>query len=240
MSRMSSHSERRPARRPLVLAAVVCALVAATGVSAQQTKVDDQEPTNSGFSDPNVPFSRSGGHRVVVGGESGSGTATAFPNNGRAGAELKLATSSLPFQVSAQINFGALREGFEVISTGYVDRGGRFNGRDTMTVTIPDWAKNDRPYLLIVSDLQYVPLAPAEMVHPTDAQGMIRRHGIVKQEVQGGCPTLTGEVGELYFLTGNTRGINSGHDMRVHGRVLQNTRCGAGTTIEVLSATPAH
>ncbi len=94
---------------------------------------------------------------MVVGGQASTGTATAMPNNGKAGATLKVTTGQLPSDLAAQINFGALRDGFEVIKTGHIDMGGRFNGRNTIDVTIPDWVKTDRPYLLIVSDLEYNP-----------------------------------------------------------------------------------
>ena len=237
MSNDTSHSERRPTRRPFLFAAVACGLLAVSGLSAQQPGIDDQEPSYShGYSDPNVPFSRSGGHSTVVGGHASTGVASAFPNNGRVGAVLKVSTRSLPAAQSAQISLGAMRDGFEVIKTGYVDSGGRFDGRDTVQVTIPDWVQNDRPYLLIVSDLAYVPFAPAEMVHPTDAQGMVRRKGMVRQEAMGGCLTLTGEAGELYYLSGATSALRAGREARLEGRVVQNGRCGTGTTIEVRSA----
>ena len=233
---MSSHSKCRPARRSFLLWALVSGLLAASGVAAQQPGIDDKEPDPwHGYSDPNVPFSQSGGHAVLVGGHAATGIATVVTNHGRPGATLRVATKQLPQATEAQISLGAVRDGFEVVKTGFVDMGGRFNGRDTVEVTIPDWVRNDRPYLLMVTDLSYNPFAPAEMVHPTDARGMIRRTGIVKREPTGGCLTLTGEGGELYFLTGDTGSLASGADARIEGRPLQNTRCGVGTTIEVRS-----
>ena len=74
------------------------------------------------------------------------------------------------------------------------------------------------------------------MVHPTDARGLLTRKGAVKRESEGGCLTLTGESGELYFLTGETDALRAGSDARVEGRPVQSSRCGVGTTIEVQSA----
>jgi hypothetical protein len=237
MSTITSHSERRPTRRPSLFSAVACGLLAVSGLSAQQPAIDDKEPSYShGYSDPNVPFSRSGGHSTVVGGHASTGVASAFPNNGKVGAVLKVSTRSLPVSQSAQISLGAMRDGFEVIRTGYVDNAGRFDGRDTVEVTIPEWVQNDRPYLLIVSDLAYTPFAPAEMVHPTDARGMVRRKGMVRQEAMGGCLTLTGDAGELYYLSAQTSAVQAGREARIEGRVIQNGRCGVGTTIDVRSA----
>jgi hypothetical protein len=234
---MSSHSKCRPARRPFLLSALACGLLAVSGVSAQQPVIDDKEPAPwHGYSDPNVPFSKSGGHAVLVGGHATTGVATATVNHGRPGGLLKVATRQLPANATAQISLGAIRDGFEVVKTGFVDMGGRFNGRDTVEVTVPTWVRNDRPYLLMVTDLEYHPFAPAAMVHPTDARGMIRRTGLVKREPTGGCLTLTGEADELYFLTGDTGGLTSGEEVRIEGRPVQNTRCGTGTTIEVRSA----
>jgi hypothetical protein len=163
------------------------------------------------------------------------GVATLGTYYGPAGTTVKIATKNLPRDMQSQISMGAMRDGFEVIKTGYTDMSGRFNGRDTVEVTIPDWVRNDRPYLVMVTDLQYNPFAPAEMVHPTDARGLIVRRGVIKQEAQGGCPTLTGEAGELYFLMGDLAGAHVGDRARVQGRPVQNSRCGTGTTIEVSS-----
>src|SRR5688572_8084374 len=125
------HSERRPSRRPFFFSAVACGLLAVSGLSAQQAGHvhDDKEPSYwHGYSDPNLPFSRSGGHSTVVGGHASTGTASVFPNNGGMGSVIKVTTRDLPVAQSAQISFGAMRDGFEVIKTGYVDAGGRFDG----------------------------------------------------------------------------------------------------------------
>ena len=236
MSRKSSQSKRRQTRRPFLFSALVGALVA-SGAAAQTHDIDDHELTPwGGYSDPNQPYSRSGGHAVVVGGHASTGIAAVIENHGAPGGTIRVTTKQMPPDMSAQISFGALRDGFEVIKTGYVDMGGRFDGRDTVQVTIPDWVQNDRPYLLIVSDLEYHPFAPAEMVHPTDIHGMVRREGLVKREPTGGCLTLTGESDELYYLTGNTAGLVAGEEARIEARIIQNTSCGIGTTLEVRSS----
>ena len=170
---------------------------------------------------------------MVVGGTQASGVATALAKSGVVGSRIPVTTENLPATVSAQINFGALQDGFEVIETGWVDGSGRFDGRETLMVRIPSWARTDRPYLLIVSDLQYNALAPAEMVHPTDAQGRVQRRGTVKWNST--CPTLTGQADELYFLTGDVGGLASGEEVRVTGRLLHDTQCGPGTTLAVES-----
>jgi hypothetical protein len=214
---------------------VVCGLLAAGGASAQSTIDDKEPPPWNGYTDPNRPYAHGGGHAVAIGGHASTGIATVVTNHGPAGTIIKVATKQLPPDMSAQISLGAVRDGFEVVKTGYVDMGGRFNGRDTVEVTMPDWVRTDRPYLVMVTDLEYNPFAPADMVHPTDGRGLLTRRGVVKQEVTGGCPTLTGEAGELYFLTGLPGGLTVGEKVRIEGRPLQNTSCGVGTTIEVSS-----
>jgi hypothetical protein len=115
------------------------------------------------------------------------------------------------------------------------DDAGKIGGMDSLQVTVPDWVTQDRPYLVIVTDVNYNPLGSADMFHPTDATGMLARTGKVSLQSTS-CPILTGEADEIYYLTGITSGLQMGDRIRVVGRPVESTACGKGTTIEVQKA----
>jgi hypothetical protein len=129
-------------------------------------------------------------------------------------------------------------DGFEVVATPMTDGNGRFDGRDTIAITVPDWVQTNRSYLVMLTDINYKPLAAADMFHPTDANGGLSRRGTVKLD-DPKCPTLTGQGGELYFLTGDISALQGGADVVIKGRVTGPTPCGETTTIAVESFKPA-
>ena len=181
---------------------------------------------------------RTSGHAVVLGGEINPGTSSVLTRSGATGAEVKVLAQGLPPNTAVQVMMGALRDGFEVVQTLSTDDQGHINGRDTATFKVPEWVKNDRPYLVMISDLQYNPLAAADMFHPTALDGSVVRRGTIKIE-DPSCPTLIATEGaEIYFLVGDTSVLMPGKEMVVKGRVSDTTRCGNTTTIEVTSAEP--
>jgi len=126
---------------------------------------------------------------------------------------------------------GALRDGFEVVQTLSTDEGGRINGMDTVRVTVPDWVQTDRPYLIMITDPEYNPLASADMFHPTTPEGSVVRRGTIRFE-DPACPTLTAAGEEIYFLVGDVAGLGAGERI-VRGKLADSGRCGNVTTIEV-------
>jgi hypothetical protein len=176
-----------------------------------------------------------GGHRTVVGLMPMAGSTTITTRSASAGAKIWIRTANLPARTEMQIMMGALRDGFEVISTTVTDDAGKIGGMDSLQVTVPTWVTQDRPYLVIVTDLNYNPLGSADMFHPTDRNGLLARTGRVS--LQGtSCHVLTGDADEIYYLTGITSGLQMGDRIKVVGRPVESTTCGKGTTIEVQKA----
>ena len=167
------------------------------------------------------------------------GLATVSPSSGASGTMVKVATKNLPARTEVQFMIGALQDGFEVISTVMTDEQGRPGGQDTVAVKIPDWVQTNRSYLVMLTDLNYKPLAAPNMFHPTDASGGLQRRGTMKSD-DPRCPMLTAPGGENYFLVGNTTGLRSGNDVIVKGKVTDFTPCGRTTTISVESSRPAR
>jgi hypothetical protein len=130
---------------------------------------------------------------------------------------------------------GALRDGFEVVATKVTDATGKLDGVDSIGMKVPEWVSPDRPYLMIVTDANYTPLGTADMFHPTDRNGVLERVGKFVREAAG-CPVLTGDAGEIYFLTGDTSKLTPGDRVRIVGRALESSSCGKATGIEVQRA----
>lgn len=172
------------------------------------------------------------GHRVPVGNTEQPGTTTVTPGNAAVGEIVWIRTAYLPPATPVQFMLGALRDGFEIVVTRMTDDRGRIDGLDSLQVTVPEWVSTDRPYLLIVTDTDYNPLGAADMFHPTDANGVLQRVGQVTLAAQG-CPVLTGEADEVYFLVGDTSGLANGDRVSIVGRAVDSSTCGAGTTIEI-------
>lgn len=203
-----SSARRRRTNRFALLAPLAAGLVAATGASAQS------------------------GHLVPVGNTTERGATSVTPRAAAAGDVVWIHTAYLPPSTPVQFMLGALRAGFEIVVTRVTDPSGRINGQDSIQVTVPDWVTTDRPYLMIATDADYKPLGAADMFHPTDANGFLQRTGEVKVD-KAGCPVLTGQADEIYFLSGDTSGLRSGDRVRVVGRATESGACGAGTTIEI-------
>ena len=180
-----------------------------------------------------VDLAAQGGHRVSVGGTPATGTTTVTPRSAAPGETVWIQTAYLPPATPIQLMVGALRDGFEIVVSRVTDEAGRFNGLDSLEMTVPEWVTWDRPYLMIVTDTEYKPLGSADMFHPTDQNGMLKRVGTIQQEATG-CPFLTGEADEIYFLVGNTSSLRTGDKVTIVGRALESSPCGTGTALEVL------
>ena len=176
--------------------------------------------------------SAQGGHRTVVGLMPMPGSTTLGTRSGPVGSKIWIRTANLPASTEVQIMLGALRDGFEVVTTRMTDDRGKFGGMDSIQVEVPSWVKPDRPYLMIVTDTNYNPLGSADMFHPTDGTGTLMRAGRVSLQ-QTGCPVLTGDAEEVYYLTGISAGLQAGDRIKVVGHPVESGTCGKGTTIEV-------
>jgi hypothetical protein len=176
--------------------------------------------------------SAQGGHGVAVGGAPAKSAATVKPHSGAAGDVVWIQTAYLPPATAVQFMMGALRDGFEVVTTQMTDERGKIGGADSIQITVPTWVTRDKPYLMIVTDAYYNPLGVADMFHPTDKNGVLVRTGKFTRELPS-CPSLTGDADEVYSLSGDTSALTPGDRVRITGRVQQSGPCGKGTTIAV-------
>src|SRR5688500_9049879 len=191
---------------------LACALLAgAPELSAQAGTPQDP---------PGSPVSGAG-HRVVSGGTMYPGLITVINRFGPIGSEMRIATQQLPGNRDVQIMMGAVRDGFEIVRTDRTDDRGLIGGQETVTFPVPDWVRADRPYLVMITDLEYHPLAAADMFHVTTAEGLVTRRGVVKLE-NAGCPILVADGSdEWYVLLGNTIRLIAGEEMAVRGPVRE-------------------
>jgi hypothetical protein len=173
-----------------------------------------------------------GGHGVAVGGAPSTSTATVKPRSAAAGETVWIQATYLPPGTAVQFMMGALRDGFEVVSTQVTDDRGKLGGADSIAIKVPAWVTRDKPYLMIVTDAYYNPLGVADMFHPTDRNGVLVRTGKFVRETPA-CPSLIGESDEVYYLSGDTSSLQPGDRVRITGRALTTGPCGKGTTIAV-------
>jgi hypothetical protein len=171
------------------------------------------------------------GHLVRTGDDVLTGAATVSPRNGAPGTIIKVAPHGLPPNTLVQIMLGEL-DAWEVLQTLATDDRGRIAGLDTVSLTVPDWVKNDRAYLVMLTTPEYRPLVAADMFHPTDQNGNVRRKGTVKLD-DPSCPMLTAELDEIYLLVGDTSALRGGERVVVEGPIVAPGRCGKVTTIDV-------
>ena len=209
MKPRATRSSARHATGSLLAASAICLAFSAANLSAQ-------------------------GHLVRTGGLSTPGAATVSPHSAAPGASFKLASEGLPPNTQVQIMMGALQSGFEVVKTLMTDERGRIEGADSVSLTVPAWVKNDRPYVVMVTDVYYNPLAAADMLHPTDNANVVKRTGAITLE-DPTCPMLTGQAGEIYFLVGDPALLRAAERVAVEGVIVSNSRCGGATTIQVKS-----
>jgi hypothetical protein len=171
------------------------------------------------------------GHLVTAGDDVLTGSATVSPRNGAPGTVIKVAPHGLPPNTEVQIMLGEL-DAWEVLQTLATDDRGRIAGSDTVSLTVPDWVKNDRAYLVMLTTPNYKPLVAADMFHPTDQNGVVKRKGTVKLD-DPSCPMLTGQLDEIYVLVGDTNDLRGGERVMVEGPIVASNRCGGVTTIDM-------
>src|SRR5687767_11255876 len=227
---MSIDPIARPIGRRLSIpkAFLACALLVGGAELSAQTGTAAHRDTDR----PPGP-STGAGHRVVSGGTLYSGLTTVITRSGPTGSVMTVHAQQLPPDRDIQIMMGALRDGFEIVQTTRTDDMGRVQGQDSIRITVPDWVRFDRPYLVMITDLQYHPLAAADMFHPTTPEGVLSRTGVVKLE-DPKCPVLVADGSdEWYVLVGNTARLIAGEKMAVRGKVVPAGQCGQMTTIEV-------
>lgn len=222
---MSTNTARYRGRRLAISKGLlVCALLAGAAELSAQAGTPQQPPGS--------PVTGAG-HRVVSGGTMYPGLITVINRFGPSGSTMRIAAQQLPGNRDVQIMMGALRDGFEIVRTARTDDNGRIGGQDTVSFKVPDWVRADRPYLIMITDLEYHPLAAADMFHVTTPEGLVSRRGVVKLENEG-CPVLVADGSdEWYVLLGNTSRLIAGEEMAVKGMVVEPGECGPMTTIVV-------
>ena len=136
-----------------------------------------------------------------------------------------------PLKLMAGLNSANLRELQRVTA----DAG----GRAVLTVRIPDWAvkagslvfayENESGRLRSVSAPFRIVTRPA----PPGDTGRISVVGTLTRE-GATCQALRGDDGKLYTLAGDVGLFEAGDRVRVDGRVVQQSTCNQGTTIDLV------
>lgn len=187
--------------RPLTAIAAIVAIVLIGAIARHAAAQPPQEPAAQQHVD-----ARAG--RVVE----------ITPRVGPPGTEVTLEASSMPSLTPVQLAIGATRSGFEAIALGFTT----IDGDLEATVVVPDWAKADQTHRFIAFNLYFSAiLAESPIFHVTDAEGRVMRTGTIGSAGPG-CPTLEGDDGERYRLTGDTVDLRVGEHVRLEGLLSEN------------------
>jgi hypothetical protein len=156
------------------------------------------------------------------------------PRLGPPGTPVTVTAGLLPAITPVQLAIGATRSGFEGLALTLTDP----NGALAETVTVPQWARRDQIHRFILFNLYFTAVyAESGIFHVTDANGRVVREGEVDTSGPA-CPTLVGDDGERYRLTGATEGIIAGARVVVEATLSESDEgCGEGVSLnlEILS-----
>lgn len=159
------------------------------------------------------------------------------PGSGAVGDAVTVETTNLPALTPVYLGLGATRSSFEVLARLVTDE---FGALSTI-VEVPEWATADRTHFFVLVDVYFRPLAVSAAFHVTEADGTLRRRGRIADRADG-CLVLEegGEGGERYALTGDRRGLATGDDVAVEGRLAESADCPDGIALEVVRTTPRN
>lgn len=159
------------------------------------------------------------------------------PGSGAVGDAVTVETTNLPALTPVYLGLGATRSSFEVLARLVTDEFGTLS----TVVDVPDWATADRTHFFVLVDVYFRPLAVSAAFHVTEADGTLRRRGRIADSADG-CLVLEegGEGGERYALTGDRRGLATGDDVEVEGRLTESADCPDGIALEVIRTTPRN
>jgi hypothetical protein len=134
----------------------------------------------------------------------------------------------LPAITPVQLAIGATRSGFEGLALTLTDP----NGALAETVTVPQWARRDQIHRFNLINLYFTAVyAESGIFHVTDADGKVVREGEVGSSGPA-CPTLVGDDGERYRLTGAAAGREPGERVIVEA-TLSESREGCGEDLSL-------
>ncbi len=151
------------------------------------------------------------------------------PRSGPPGTIVTLRSTNMPAITPVRIGVGALRFGFEEVAQVMTSNQGVLS----TTVDVPEWAQRDLIHRFIVFDFYFNPIALSDIFHVTDADGLVLRRGQLTAEGVE-CPTLRGDDGVLYTLTGDLAEFKAGDEVIVEGTLPEMSICMQGTTIQVV------
>ncbi len=155
------------------------------------------------------------------------------PNSGPNGTRLTIGVDSLGPMNALRIGIGATGSGFEEVGQVLSD----MDGRISLDLTVPQWPRPDRAYLVIVFDLYFRPLAFSDPFHVTGPNGIVERQGELTATGTS-CVPFSDRDGFSYKLTGDTGDFRPGQEVIVEGTIADASVCRDPNTIQVTRIRP--
>ena len=154
------------------------------------------------------------------------------PRSGPPGTKVTVSSALMPHITPVRVGMGATRIGFEALAELLTSTEGDFS----VDVTVPEWARWDRNHRFILFDFYFNPIAASDAFFVTDADGRLRREGLISSEGQR-CPAVRDTDGELFALLGDAAMLarfRAGDRVVVTGTFSEGTECGTDPTIRVM------
>ena len=152
------------------------------------------------------------------------------PRSGPPGTVVTVASALMPHITPVRVGMGATRIGFEALAELLTS----VNGDFSVNVTVPEWARWDRNHRFILFDFYFNPIAASDAFFVTDAEGRMRREGLMSSEAR--CPAIRDVDGELFALVGDSASIarwRVGERVVVTGTFVEGASCGETPTLRV-------
>lgn len=163
------------------------------------------------------------------------------PRIGPPGTEVEVYTENLPPQAKIWVGVGAMRSGFEARAEGKQEMWGEVSA----TVSIPQYAKWDRPLVVIIFNGVFSPIAYSDPFHVTNSDGLVQRTGeiigraVAAETLEGldegtECVFLRDNDEYLYALSGDgMEELKPGDRVVVEGPIAESGPCGGADSIAV-------
>ena len=152
------------------------------------------------------------------------------PRSGPPGTLVSVSSLNLPYEARVHVGVGAMGLGFEALTEAEQGRLGEIAVR----VEVPTTVSWDRPIVFVAFNAIFAPIGMSDAFHVTDAEGRVRREGVVVSK-DGDCVVFRDRDGYEYELTGETADLALDQEVQLDGVFFESGACAGRPVIGVSS-----
>lgn len=215
--------------------------LSAAALMAANPQIDNPNMISVGWR-LEIPADKPAAPPVVTDPPATARTLRAMPARGSAGTRVHLKATGFKPHQALRIGFGPKDAEYDLFDRAQADAEGRLS----VHVPVPDFARADRPYVFVVvpdgsydeviSNVYHVRSGTPDRKTPNDdaqPEPVVRAEGVVTGEGVA-CPTIRADDGTLYTLAGtDLDALDEGDRVYVEGTRAAVSTCMQGTTLQV-------